>query len=69
MNFLVRRKDMEFSTTEWNFPYVILLIISLIKSKTLVIPCPFPRLKFTVYDFHVTSADESIGEAVISFRK
>ena len=35
----------------------------------MTIPCPFPRLRFTVYDFETLSSDESLGEAVISFRK
>jgi hypothetical protein len=35
----------------------------------LTIPCPFPRLRFTVYDFETLGADESLGECVISFRK
>ena len=35
----------------------------------LVIPCPFPRLKFSVFDFNVFSSDDSIGECTISFMK
>ncbi len=35
----------------------------------LEIPCPFPRLRLTVYDFETFSEDESIGECVLSFRK
>lgn len=35
----------------------------------LQIPCPFPRLRFAVYDMETLSSDESIGECVISFMK
>jgi len=35
----------------------------------LLIPCPFPRLRFSVYDSNLFSSDESIGEAIISLRR
>ena len=35
----------------------------------LQIPCPFPRLRFSVYDMETLSSDESLGERVISFMK
>ncbi|CAD8189110.1 unnamed protein product [Paramecium pentaurelia] len=34
----------------------------------LVIPCPFPRLKMTVYDFSPFGSNESLGEATMSLK-
>ena len=33
------------------------------------IPCTFPRLYFTVFDFNTVGADEAIGECYISLRR
>lgn len=33
------------------------------------IPCSFPRLYFTLYDFNTVSTDQSIGESYISLRR
>jgi hypothetical protein len=32
-------------------------------------PCPFPRIKLTVYDMNAFSSDESIGEAIVSLKR
>jgi len=34
----------------------------------LVVPCPFPRLKMTVYDFSPFGTNESKGEATMSLK-
>lgn len=34
----------------------------------LVVPCPFPRLKMTVYDFSPFGTNESMGEATMSLK-
>lgn len=34
----------------------------------LVVPCPFPRLKMTVYDFSPFGTNESLGEATMSLK-
>ena len=36
---------------------------------SLEIPCPFPRLKFLIYDFNAFSSSDAIGTCVISFMK
>jgi hypothetical protein len=33
------------------------------------VPCTFPRLYFTVYDFNTLSSDEAIGECYISMKR
>jgi hypothetical protein len=33
------------------------------------VPCTFPRLYFTCYDFNTLSADESVGECYISLKR
>jgi hypothetical protein len=33
------------------------------------VPCTFPRLYFTCYDFNAFSADESVGECYISLKR
>ena len=32
-------------------------------------PCPFPRIKLSVYDMNAFTADESVGEATVSLRR
>jgi hypothetical protein len=33
------------------------------------VPCTFPRLYFTIYDFNTLSSDEAIGECYISLKR
>lgn len=34
-----------------------------------IYPCPFPRLKISVYDMNAFSSDENIGEAIVSLKR
>lgn len=34
----------------------------------LIIPCPFPRLKMTVYNFSPFESNEAMGEATMSLK-
>ena len=33
------------------------------------VPCEFPRLKFSIYDYSLFSSNESLGESILNLKK